>query len=200
MAIFALVSAPILVRYGTQAWQRQLEVWRSAPWMQRWLGEVARPLTGGTLTRLGVLNWLLLILVMLAALVKISLPLRPGAVEKATRESLPVDAVAAIRAVRPAGPMFNSYNWGGYLIFTLWPVYPVFVDGRTDLYDDAFLREYLAIYNADDGWQERLAGYGIRLIIVEANSVLAKLVRREAAWEEIFHDDKASVFSQRADP
>ena len=29
--------------------------------------------------------------------------------------------------------MFNSYNWGGYLMFKL-PDYPVFVDGRTDLY------------------------------------------------------------------
>jgi hypothetical protein len=194
MAIFALVSVPILVRYGTLALEGQLATWRSVAWMRRWLGEVAQPLAGRRL--LEAVNWLLLILVVLAALVKMYLPLRPGVVEKVIRESLPVDAVAAIRSQRPDGPMFNSYNWGGYLIFALWPDYPVFVDGRTDLYDETFLREYLKTYTADDGWQGRLDTYGIRLVIVEGDSVLAKFLRANPVWKEIFHDEMAAVFAR----
>jgi hypothetical protein len=194
MAIFALVSVPILVRYGTLALGGQLATWRNVPWMRHWLGEATRPLAGGRL--LSALNWLLLILVVLAALVKMYMPLRPGTVEKAIRESLPVDAVAAIQSQHPAGPMFNSYNWGGYLIFTLWPDYLVFVDGRTDLYDEAFLREYLETYAADDGWQGRLDTYGIRLVIVERNSVLARFLRVDPAWKEIFQDEVAAVFTR----
>ncbi len=194
IAIFGLVCVPIVVRYGTLALQRQLEVWRGVGWAQRWLDEAAHPLAGGRL--LGILNWLLLIVVVAAALGKIYLPLRPGAVEDATHAAMPVDAVAAIRVQRPAGPMFNSYNWGGYLIFTLWPDYLVFVDGRTDLYDEEFLRDYLKTHGAEDGWQERLAHYDVRLVVVEANSVLARFLRLEPGWEEIFRDGMAAVFTR----
>jgi hypothetical protein len=145
---------------------------------------------------LKLLNWLLLSLVVIAAMIKIYLPLAPGAVEKATRESLPVDAVAYIQAERPPGPMFNSYNWGGYLLFTLWPDYPVFVDGRTDLYDDAFLRRYLTAYVADEGWQAVLDEYDIRLVFIETNSMLAKFLRLDSAWQEVYRDEMATLFAR----
>jgi hypothetical protein len=197
MAIFALVSAPILVRYLSLAWERQLEVWRGTAWAQPLLRAAVRPpARGSTLT---ALNWLLLIVICLAAAVKISLPLSPAAMQQATRQSLPADAVAYIEAQRPAGPMFNSYNWGGYLMFTLWPAYPVFVDGRTDLYDDAFLRQYLRIYRADEGWPQLLASYGIRLVIVETDSVLAKFLRVDPAWQEAHRDAVAAVFTRNVD-
>jgi hypothetical protein len=148
---------------------------------------------------LTIINWVLLALIAIAALVKISLPLAPGAVDKATRASLPVDAVAYVRTQRPPGPVFNSYNWGGYLLYTLWPDYPVFVDGRTDLYDDAFLRQYINIYVADDGWRELLDQYEIRLVIVETNSVLAKFLRTDPAWREAYRDEMAAVFTRETE-
>jgi hypothetical protein len=195
IAIFALVSAPILVRYASQALQRQLESWRDIGWAQRWLAESTRPLAGRRL--LSALNWLLLVVVVAAALVKVYLPLRHVAVDAAVRETMPVEAVETIRGLQPPGPMFNSYNWGGYLIFTLWPEYPVFVDGRTDLYDDVFLRSYLDIYTAADGWQEQLAGYDVRLVIVERDSILARFLRLEpASWHEVFRDELAAVFTR----
>jgi hypothetical protein len=43
--------------------------------------------------------------------------------------------------------MFNSYNWGGYLLWEL-PEYPVFIDGRTDLYDDELVEEWLRVVRA----------------------------------------------------
>jgi hypothetical protein len=138
-----------------------------------------------------------LTLVVIAALAKIYLPLAPGAVEEAARTSLPVDAIAYVQAQHPPGPMFNSYNWGGYLLFTLWPDYPVFVDGRTDLYDDTFLRQYLRTYVADDDWQEVLDKYEIRLVIIETNSVLAKFLRIDSKWQEAYQDQLAAVFTRK---
>jgi hypothetical protein len=192
IAIFAIVAVPILVRYGTTALTRQLEDWEEADWARPLLEATRRPMSGGRMLK--VLNWVLLALVLLAALVKIYLPLAPGAMEKATRASLPVDAVATIQAQRPPGLMFNSYNWGGYLLFTLWPDYPVFVDGRTDLYDDAFLRQYLTIYVADEGWQGLLDQYRIRLVIVETGSTLAKFLRIDPMWREVYRDQMAVIF------
>ena len=37
-----------------------------------------------------------------------------------------------------------------------WIKHPVFVDGRTDLYGDELLREYLATIFANSGWRETL--------------------------------------------
>ena len=93
--------------------------------------------------------------------------------------------------------MFNSYNWGGYLLFRLWPDYPVFVDGRTDLYDDAFLRDYLHIYLADEGWNELLDAHQIRFIIVEPGCVLDKVIKLTPDdWHESYRDDMAVVFTR----
>ena len=40
------------------------------------------------------------------------------------------------------GPIFNHYDWGGYLIWRLHPEYPVFVDGRADLYGDQLMTDF----------------------------------------------------------
>jgi hypothetical protein len=92
--------------------------------------------------------------------------------------------------------MFNSYNWGGYLIFKLWPDYPVYIDGRTDLYDDAFIRRFVEVMVADDGWQNILVEDGVNLVFVEKNSTLAKFLRQDPGWQEIYADDMAAIFER----
>jgi hypothetical protein len=191
MALFALLSAPIVTRYASLALERQLEDWRALPHMQRLLDALIRPMTSGRFQT--ALHGTFLMLIVLAAALKIYLALQPAALQKAMRETLPVDAVSVLHSQRPPGALFNSYNWGGYLIFTLWPDYFVFVDGRTDLYDDDLLRQYLAIYTASDGWQERLARYDVRVVLVEADSVLARFLRREPGWREVFRDQVAAL-------
>ncbi len=192
MALFALLSAPILVRYSSLALEHQLEDWRALPHMQRWLNGTTRPLASGRAQT--VLHGAFLVLVVCAAILKIYVALQPATLQKAIRETMPVDAVSVLRAQRAPGALFNSYNWGGYLIFTLWPEYQVFVDGRTDLYDDAFLRQYLAIHSATEGWQEQLKRYNVRTVLVEADSTLARFLRREAGWQERFRDQMATLF------
>ncbi|MGQ9501105.1 MAG: hypothetical protein ACUVSB_03475, partial [Anaerolineae bacterium] len=122
MALFALVSAPIVTRYADLALEQQLEDWRALPHMQRWLSMLVRPLTSGRLQT--VLHGVFLALVALTAALKIYLALQPAALQKALRETLPVDAVSILRAQRPPGALFNSYNWGGDLLWAL-PEYPV---------------------------------------------------------------------------
>ena len=153
IAIFGLVVTPIFVRYADLAWTRQWQSW----------GYERPPFSGGgQRVAFPVLNWLILGLVILAALIKIFIPLTPQANLKAEQDSLPYHAVEFIKAEQPAGPIFNSYNWGGYLIFKLWPDYPVYIDGRTDLYDDQFIRRYLDAALANEGWEQILVEDGIK--------------------------------------
>jgi len=125
------------------------------------------------------------------------MPLSPQANLQAEEKSLPAGAVRFIQAEKPAGPLFNSYNWGGYVIFKLWPEYPVYIDGRTDLYDDAFIRRYLNVVVAGDGWQKTLDDDGINLVLIESNGTLDKFLRVDPAWAEICRDKMAAVFARK---
>src|SRR5262249_38129016 len=52
--------------------------------------------------------------------------------EKVVAEQFPVDAVAYLRGHEIPRPVFNSYNFGGYLVYAH---EPVFVDGRAYPYE-----------------------------------------------------------------
>ncbi|MBI3286387.1 MAG: hypothetical protein HYZ65_16280, partial [Burkholderiales bacterium] len=72
--------------------------------------------------------------------------------EQLALRTQPVLAADFLREAHPAGPMFNEYGWGGYLSWTLYPDYPIYVDGRTDLYDEAFLLDYMQLASGAEQW------------------------------------------------
>ncbi len=90
--------------------------------------------------------------------------------------------------------MLNSYGWGGYLTWNL-PEYPVFVDGRTDLYNDAIIGDWITAVNADPGWQDVLNKWDIRLVLLEPSWPLAKILPGEG-WKEYYSDKQAVVFGR----
>lgn len=66
------------------------------------------------------------------------------------------------------GRLFNSYNWGGYLLFRLAPEYRVFIDGRTDLYSFSsrnLMLDHVAIETRQSGYQELLDAYDVEILI-----------------------------------
>lgn len=176
IGLFALVCAPVLSRHAEALWQQ-------SRWAERRLSR-GQP----------VLNWLLLIVIALAAAIKIALPLLPANLAKAEQEILPLGAVAWIEQHRPTREMFNSYNWGGYLLWRLWPQYPVYADGRTDVYDDTFLREYMSVTLAQGDWQAVLDRRNVGFIVIEAGSVLDTFLQRESGWRETYRDKLAVIY------
>ena len=142
----------------------------------------------------GAINLALLILIVLAALAKVQAPLNPAVIEQTEREGFPVDAVAWIQENQPQGEMFNPYEWGGYLIWKLWPDYRVFADGRTDLYGNEFLLEYLTTEWGQAGFDETLDEYGINLILTYPNTGLASQLNCIGGWEQVYRDEKAVIW------
>lgn len=185
IALFALMTTPVLVKHSHWAW----EAWRERTGRPPRIRRVSQN------RWLLALNWALLILLLLVAGIRISQPISAAANEQAQADTVPVEAVEFLRRERPAGPMLNSYNWGGYLIWQL-PEYPVFVDGRTDLYDDQFLTEYLSIVFAQDGWEQKLDHYGIKLVLIEPQSMLGRMLAERPGWEQIYQDETAIIFAQ----
>ena len=90
--------------------------------------------------------------------------------------------------------MFNSYNWGGYLIWHLWPDYLVFVDGRTDLFGDKLLGQYLEVRFARPGFQEVLDEYGVNLVLTEAGGFTDNFLALDDGWTLAYSDDVAVIY------
>ena len=103
--------------------------------------------------------------------------------------------VAAVDYLEKAGLAqqrgYNSYNWGGYLI---WRRIPVFVDGRADVYGDAFLHEYRRTFDPQPGWRVPLDSYEISYVLMERASPAGVLLSATGKWQQVYADDVAELF------
>ena len=141
-----------------------------------------------------LLNLNLLLVFLLLAAFKISQVLPAEANMRAFNAVLPQKAVALLREQGPPGRLFNSYNWGGYLIWAL-PEKPVFVDGRTDLYDDDLLTAWLSIVAAEPGWESKLAHWEIDLVLLEPHWPLLPLLQ-EKGWALLLEDEISVLYAR----
>ncbi|MBI3159425.1 MAG: hypothetical protein HYZ26_07490 [Chloroflexi bacterium] len=133
------------------------------------------------------LNLFLLGLVALAVVLKVSLVLPAEINLTALRAASPFEAVEYMKESPPEGRLFNSYNFGGYLIWAL-PEMPVFADGRTELFGDEILGQWLTIVGAGADWEELLARWEINSVLVEPHWPLVNALR-EAGWRVLYEDD-----------
>lgn len=141
-----------------------------------------------------VINAVLLIALLLAVAVKASQVLPDDANWSTVERSMPLGAVRYVNAHRPAGRIFNSYNWGGFLIWEL-QSYPVFTDGRTDLYGDQILAEWLSIANAEEGWQAKLENWNVRLVLLEPSWALSKVLPL-SGWQMLYQDELSVLYTK----
>jgi hypothetical protein len=189
IAIFALIAAPVLARHAAAGLGAAAEGW------PRWASLSGTDRESGS-PRAAV-HWVLLALIVGVALARVAIPLQRSVNLTAIGKSMPLGAAEFVQTSRPRGPMFNSYNWGGYLAWTLAPAYPVYVDGRTDLYSDAFLREYILVTTVPEAWQPVFDREGIRLAVIEQRSLLAEELRRAPGWRVAYSDALAAVFVRK---
>ena len=109
-------------------------------------------------------------------------------------QQAPVEAVAYLLDKQPDGPLLNSYNWGGYLIWAARD-YPVFVDGRTDLYGDEIIIQWLQMVNVEENWLELLEQWNIRLILLEPSWPITKVLEGEG-WDLLYFDEMAVIYGR----
>nr|MBN1228488.1 hypothetical protein [Anaerolineae bacterium] len=178
IATFAIVAAPVLMEHLTD-WLSELGVRLN---LQQKPGRAML-----------ALNWVLVLVVLALVVIKGAAALNPETLDTLRHQYLPVDAVEYLNENQLPEPLFNSYNWGGYLI---WQArgYKVYVDGRTDLYDDEILTEYLAIYFAHPGWETGLEAAGIHTVLVEVTSPLARVLAVSDGWDEVYTDEQAGIY------
>jgi hypothetical protein len=112
-------------------------------------------------------------------------------------KEFPAAAVSFLAAHRAPAPMLNHYNWGGYFIWRVYPEYRVYIDGRADLYGDAFMDDLATTYYLrGDAWRSSLEKWGIRTVALPPDAPLVTALRALPDWKTIYADDQAVVLTK----
>ncbi len=114
---------------------------------------------------------------------------------KVETQHFPAGAVAFLQSHPPSGRIFNHYDWGGYLIYKLYPSTPVFIDGRADLYGKELLDQFADTYQFKGAWQQTLQRWRVDTVIVPSDSALATGLRGLPGWAVSYEDAQAMVLT-----
>jgi hypothetical protein len=131
-----------------------------------------------------------LLMLLLAAAFAVPTALRP--LVRGDDAVTPAAALAAAQAKGLAGPVLNSEAFGGYLVFR---GVPDFIDGRIEMYGNAFLARDLAAERGDRAaLLHLLARYRIAWALVQRHSAEAEALRELPGWRRVYADDIAVVY------
>ncbi|MEA2625105.1 MAG: hypothetical protein QOD06_1150, partial [Candidatus Binatota bacterium] len=109
----------------------------------------------------------------------------------------PVAAADVIAARHRGARLFDHFDWGGFLIFRLFPANLVSIDGRTQVYGERILGEYLETQELGRGWRRFLEESRPDLVVWPAGSALAAMLRLDPEWQVAFEDEVAVVYERR---
>jgi len=182
IALFSLPASLVLTRYGVTL----ADVFSSEA---AWLNTDKRNRNQRALKNL--LNWAILLLIAGVVIYKISLIVPADKNMQYVSKTFPDSAVNIIKENEYEGRLFNTYNWGGYLIWSL-PEYPVFVDGRTDLYGDEVVTQWVTVVRGDENWQDILDQWEVNVALIEPHRPLVDKLKN-AGWSLEYEDQKAVV-------
>ncbi|MBN1472435.1 MAG: hypothetical protein JW925_11695 [Syntrophaceae bacterium] len=106
----------------------------------------------------------------------------------------PVIAVEFLKIEPIQGNMYNYYEFGGYIIYSAYPQYRVFIDGRAEMYGAERFREYCLVRDIRPGWEKILEKYGVNFVIFSSDSNLSRFLLENNSWRIIYSDKVASIF------
>ncbi len=112
----------------------------------------------------------------------------------------PVDATEFLLAAQLPGPVFHAMSFGSYLFWAAQPAYPVFVDSRIELYPPEVWLDYIEISAGRCGWEERLAKYGARTLMLSPHEQpgLLAAAKQSTNWRMVYADAAATVLTLTA--
>jgi hypothetical protein len=115
--------------------------------------------------------------------------------ETSRRDKLPVQAVEAIQRMGLTGPLYNHYDWGGYLMWSL--RLPVTIDGRAGLYGDQRYFRNIGTWSGAPDWNTDPQLSAARLVIGPTRAPLTQILRMDPRYQLAYEDKLATVFTRR---
>ncbi|WP_294011572.1 hypothetical protein [Sphingomonas sp.] len=100
--------------------------------------------------------------------------------------SNPRNLIAHVPSALKREPVLNEYSFGGPLILA--GIRP-YIDGRADMYGDAFFSDYLKIVDGDHARFDRaVRRYGISWTILQKDDRLVKVLDARPEWKRLYGD------------
>jgi len=149
-------------------------------------------------TRHSLLNWVLLALCLATMTSTLFMTERAQLGPEPHMEDFPVAGTRYIQENGLKANLFNTFHWGGYLIWSTYPERRVFVDGRPDMYGDPFMEEYRVVHDGRPGWRDVLDRYGVEMAMVQKNGSVAALLEASREWERVFEGEIEALFVRRS--
>lgn len=112
------------------------------------------------------------------------------------KKNFPMEAVEFAEKNEIKGKIFNTYHFGGYLIYKGFPKDGVFIDGRADMYNE-FLKNYYNVIDIKQEWKDVPKKFGIDWMLITANSPLSVLLLETDEWRLIYADKVANIFVKK---
>jgi len=123
--------------------------------------------------------------------------LSPKHLEEAVGDKFPAKAAAFIEEHGYRGPLFNHFDWGGYLIWRL-PTLPVSMDGRMNVHDGDRILHSCQTWNGMSGWDSDVELEAARLVLAQSHLPLVSSLRHDPRFELVYEDQLAVVFVARS--
>jgi hypothetical protein len=108
----------------------------------------------------------------------------------------PIKAVNFLRQNPQPGPLYNTFDWGGFLTWYM-PDYPVAIDGRTDLYGDELDFLFFNSERGDDSYVNDPYLNEAGVVLLDKTKPLAIVLRSDQRFQKVYEDGLAVVFVRR---
>jgi hypothetical protein len=105
----------------------------------------------------------------------------------------PAKALQIIKTQGYLGPLYNHFDWGGYLIRNL-PELPVSIDGRGNLHGDERIEKSIKTWGGSQDWANDPNVTGAKLIIADVTMPLTSLLRFDKRFDLVYEDKVAALF------
>ena len=109
-------------------------------------------------------------------------------------EKKPVAAVEFLKREKLSGRMFNDDEFGDYLIYAAWPEYKVAFDGRSDMYAEAWLKQYMAILKLQPDWEKIIEKNKYAWIFCGAETPQSMVLMDNKNWRLVYSDRVGDIF------
>lgn len=99
--------------------------------------------------------------------------------------------------------LFHNDIWAGAVALYGWPRYRLFIDGRLEVYGEAFWQDvYFRILGCGPGWEETLARYDVNAALLRVGSVgkrdrIGSVLRTHPDWALVYWDETAMLYLRR---
>jgi hypothetical protein len=114
-------------------------------------------------------------------------------------------AVSLLRTQEIPGRLFTNYGWASYAIHQLWPSVSVFIDGRSEVYGDAFIEQYVEILQSSRRAREAIETHGIDLVLLPTPAEKARrtkkggilaVIEADPRWGLLYKDDATRLYGR----